>query len=134
MKDTISDAINKLYDKLSSWVQYFILMLPNLLVAIFIFILFYAAGRLVRKGLNKPLQRFSHSQALVGLMLNLVFTGFVATGIFIALSILQLDKAVTSLLAGAGIIGLALGFAFQDIAANFVSGILMAVRKPIKLG
>ena len=50
------------------------------------------------------------------------------------LSILQLDKAVTSILAGAGIIGLALAFAFQDIAANFISGIFISFRKPIKLG
>jgi small conductance mechanosensitive channel len=134
MQETISDAINKVYEKLSSWVEHFILMLPNLLVAILIFIVFYTVGRLVRKALTRPLQRFSHSQALIGLLLNVIFTAFVATGIFIALSILQLDKAVTSLLAGAGIIGLALGFAFQDIAANFVSGILMAIRRPIRPG
>lgn len=134
MQQTISDAINKLYEKLSVWIENFILMLPNLLGAILVFFIFYTVGRLVKKGLARPLQRFSHTQALVGLLLNLIFTGFIATGIFIALSILQLDKAVTSLLAGAGIIGLALGFAFQDIAANFVSGVLMAIRRPIRLG
>jgi small conductance mechanosensitive channel len=134
MNDTISDAISKLYDKLTAWVQQLILMLPNLLVAILIFITFYTAGRLVKRVMDKPLQRFSNSQALIGLLLNLVFAAFIATGIFVGLSILQLDKAVTSLLAGAGIIGLALGFAFQDIAANFVSGVLMAIRKPIKPG
>ncbi|QHT69788.1 mechanosensitive ion channel [Rhodocytophaga rosea] len=134
MQETISNAINKVFEKLSSWVEHFILMLPNLLVAILIFVVFYIIGRLVRKALTKPLQRFSHSQALIGLLLNVIFTAFVATGIFIALSILQLDKAVTSLLAGAGIIGLALGFAFQDIAANFVSGVLLAIRRPIRPG
>jgi small conductance mechanosensitive channel len=51
-----------------------------------------------------------------------------------ALGILHLDKTVTSLLAGAGVIGLALSFAFQDIAANFMSGILIAVRRPFKVG
>lgn len=55
-------------------------------------------------------------------------------GVFTALSVLQLDDAVTSLLAGVGILGLALGFAFQDIAANFVSGILMAIRRPFQEG
>lgn len=53
--------------------------------------------------------------------------------IFISLSILQLDKAVTSILAGAGIIGLALAFAFQDIAANFICGIFISLRKPINI-
>jgi small-conductance mechanosensitive channel len=50
------------------------------------------------------------------------------------LSILQLDKAVTSILAGAGIIGLALAFAFQDIAANFISGIFISFRRPVHIG
>lgn len=54
--------------------------------------------------------------------------------VFIALSVLQLDKAVTSILAGAGIIGLALAFAFQDIASNFISGIFLSVRKPLYVG
>ncbi|MEO8666588.1 MAG: mechanosensitive ion channel family protein [Ignavibacteria bacterium] len=47
---------------------------------------------------------------------------------------LNLDKAVTSILAGAGIIGLALAFAFQDIASNFISGIFISFRKPLKVG
>ncbi len=54
--------------------------------------------------------------------------------IFVALSILNLDKAVTSILAGAGILGLALAFAFQDIASNFMSGIFLSIRRPLHTG
>jgi small-conductance mechanosensitive channel len=54
-------------------------------------------------------------------------------GIFISLGVLKLDKAVVSLLAGVGIIGLALGFAFQDMAANFMSGIAIAIKQPFKI-
>ena len=53
---------------------------------------------------------------------------------FIALALLKLDKAVISVLAGVGIVWLALGFAFQDIAANFVAGFIMAVKRPFKAG
>jgi small conductance mechanosensitive channel len=38
------------------------------------------------------------------------------------------------LLAGAGIVGLALGFAFQDLTANFISGVFIAFRKPFEVG
>lgn len=47
---------------------------------------------------------------------------------------MNLDKTVSSLLAGAGVIGLALGFAFQEIASNFIAGILIAFRKPYRIG
>jgi small conductance mechanosensitive channel len=42
---------------------------------------------------------------------------------FLLCLVLGLNKALSSILAGIGVIGLALGFAFQDIAANFLSGI-----------
>jgi small conductance mechanosensitive channel len=41
---------------------------------------------------------------------------------------------VASLLAGAGIVGLALGFAFQDIAANLMAGVYLSVRRPFRRG
>lgn len=132
--DAMQEAVKKIYDKLLNWVEALIVMLPNFLLAVIIFCTFYFTGRFVRKALQKPLARVIHSRAIMDLLLSLLSLAFVAIGLFIALSILQLDKAVTSLLAGAGIVGLALGFAFQDIAANFVSGILIAVRKPIQIG
>ncbi|MDO1450088.1 mechanosensitive ion channel family protein [Rhodocytophaga aerolata] len=134
MNETINDAVSKLYHKLTDWVESLILLLPNLLIAIVVFLLLYTAGKLIRKGLAKPLHRFVHSRALVDLGLNIISIAFVALGLFVALSIIGLDKAVTSLLAGVGIVGLALGFAFQDIASNFVSGVLMAISKPIQIG
>lgn len=134
MNETINDAVSKLYHKLTDWVESFILLLPNLLIAIVVFLLLYTVGKLIRKGLDKPLHRVVHSRALVDLGLNIISIAFVALGLFVALSIIGLDKAVTSLLAGVGIVGLALGFAFQDIASNFVSGVLMAISKPIQIG
>jgi small conductance mechanosensitive channel len=47
---------------------------------------------------------------------------------------LNLEKTVTSLLAGVGLIGLALGFAFQDTASNFISGVFLSARRPFQFG
>ena len=55
-------------------------------------------------------------------------------GVFFALGVLNLDNTVTSLLAGAGVIGLELSFAFQDLATNFVSGVFITVQKPLRVG
>jgi small conductance mechanosensitive channel len=48
--------------------------------------------------------------------------------------VLGLNKALTSI--GIGVIGLAFGFAFQDIAGNFfLSGIILAFNnRPFKIG
>ena len=68
------------------------------------------------------------------LVKTVIYVLILGIGLFAALSVLNLDGTVTSLLAGAGIIGLALGFAFQDIAANFISGVLLSTRHPFGIG
>lgn len=130
----ISEAYDLIQGKLSGWMESFIQMLPNFLVAILVVLAFVVAGRLVRKGVGKLLSSVSESQALNNLIMKITYLVILSAGVFVALSILKLDKAVTSLLAGAGIIGLALGFAFQDIATNFMSGVIMAVKKPLRVG
>jgi small conductance mechanosensitive channel len=130
----INKAFSLLYNKLELWVRHLILMLPNLVIALVVLVLTFIAARVIQKTTEKVLPRFSHSVALNNLVSSLVYTVSLLIGFFFVLSILQLDKTVTSLLAGVGIIGLALGFAFQDIAANFISGVIIAVRKPFGVG
>lgn len=133
MKD-INDALDLLWSKLEAWGAQIVLMLPNMFVALVLLIVtFYVAG-FIRKSLEKVIARFSHSSALNNLILTLLYIGMLILGFFFVLSILNLDRVVLSMLAGVGIIGLALGFAFQDIAANFISGVIIAVQKPFKVG
>ena len=130
----LNDAFYLLTNKLQAWLKALVLMLPNLLIALLVLVVTFMLARLLRKGTEKVLPRFSHSAALNNLASAMVYIVVVLVGVFFALGILKLDKTVTSLLAGVGIIGLALGFAFQDIAANFISGVIIAVRKPFGVG
>lgn len=127
-------AYNLIVDKLEKWIDTLIKMLPNLVVALVVLIVFYVVGQLVRKAVNKLLNKVTHNKTIIHLLETIVGVLVIGIGVFIALSILQLDGAVTSLLAGAGIIGLALGFAFQDIASNFISGIILSIRHPFGIG
>lgn len=109
-------------------------MLPNLVLAALIVVLGSLVARLARTLIRKLLGRAVPSRTLLRLIGNSTYLLVIMVALFGALSVLHLDKTVTSILAGAGIIGLALGFAFQDIAANFISGILMAVQRPVRVG
>jgi small-conductance mechanosensitive channel len=40
----------------------------------------------------------------------------------------------TSLIAGLGIVGFTLGFALQDVAKNFVAGVLLLIQQPFDIG
>lgn len=130
----LQKSLYLLADKLEAWRQQLVLMLPNLIIAGVILVITYFTAKQLRRAAENLLNRVSHSAALNNLVAGLVQTGTLLIGIFFVLSILRLDKTVTSLLAGVGIIGLALGFAFQDIAANFISGVIIAVRRPFGVG
>lgn len=130
----INEAYNLVSDKLETWIDTFIQMLPNLAVAIIVLIVFYVIGKLIRNAIGRLLRKVTDNKTIVNLLETIVGVMIIGIGIFIALSILQLDGAVTSLLAGAGIIGLALGFAFQDIASNFISGVILSIRHPFGIG
>jgi small conductance mechanosensitive channel len=134
MLEEIQQAYQLLLDKLDQWLNTSVSMLPNFIIAILVMIAFIVAGNLLRKVVHRTLSRFSENIAVNKLIESLIRILFLLLGIFVALGIMNLDKTVTSLLAGVGIIGLALGFAFQDAASNFISGIYLAIKSPINVG
>jgi small conductance mechanosensitive channel len=130
----IGSAWDLLVGKVMGWGRDFVLLLPNLVVAVAVLVGFWLLARLARSLLRQLLRRISHSEQVNRLLGQAVFLALLAAGLFIALGILGLQKTVASLLAGVGILGLALGFAFQDIAANFMAGIYLSIQHPFRVG
>lgn len=131
---SMNDALNKLVDKLETWVENFIAMLPNLVIAIILLTITLLLARSVKGLTEKWLHRFISNRTITSVLISIFQITVVLLGIFVVLSVLNLDKTVTSLLAGVGIIGLAFGFAFKETASNFISGIYMAFKSPINEG
>ena len=127
-----------LADKLLGWYETAVALLPNLIIAVLIVVAAAFVARLVRRIVAGLLHRVTEhapqARNVVDLLATIAYLLTLAVGVFIALSVLNLSGVVTTLLAGAGVVGLALGFAFQDIASNFISGVLMAVRNPFIVG
>lgn len=123
-----------LSDKLANWFRSAIVLLPNLIVAFAILAACLLLAKLIGVAVGRFMRRTSDSQAVTRLVRSFASVSILLFGFFSALGVLNLDKTVASLLAGAGVIGLAIGFAFQDIAANFFAGILIAFRKPFREG
>ena len=123
-----------IYGKLESWLEATIKMLPNIVVAILIVIFFSILARYAGKIMNNFLRRTKVSPQIANLLSSIFKVGVLVTGLFIALDFLGLSGTVTSLLAGVGIVGLAIGFAFQDMTENLIAGIAMGIRKPFQIG
>ncbi len=65
---------------------------------------------------------------------SLLSTLIVLGGVLLALQVLELTQAVLSILGLAGVVGLAVGFAFRDIAENFIASLLLGIRRPFRIG
>src|SRR3954447_203968 len=96
----ITKAWNLLTSKIMGWVRDFILLLPNLAVAVLVLVAFWLAAKLARNLVVRLLRRISHSEQVTRLLAQTVFLALVAAGFFVALGILGLQKTVASLLAG----------------------------------
>ena len=130
----VETAFLQLSDKLDKWFRDAVLMLPNLGAAVLIVLLFWILARVASNVVGRVLRRATSYGEINALLTRLAFIGTFAAGVFIALGILQLEKTVTSLVAGAGVLTLIIGFAFQDLAANFIAGILLQLRHPFRRG
>lgn len=127
-------AYDLITDKLTDWSQDLIKLLPNFVLATLIMVLGTFIAKSLKNLFKNLLEKFIKNKTIENLSSSIIYIFLLGIVVFTALSVLKLDKAVTSILAGAGIIGLALAFAFQDIAANFMSGIFISLRKPLNVG
>ena len=123
-----------IFQKLTRWSHSILGFLPEIAIAILVILLARFLSGIFSRAVSGGLGRVSNNASLVGLLGTVVWVVVIAVGLFVALGVLGLDKTVTSLLAGAGVIALAVGFAFQDLTANFISGTMIAIARPLQTG
>ena len=130
----LQKALTDLLHKLQSWGHSLFLLLPNIVVALLVVVFFWLLAKVIDRTLRRILKQFSVGHEVIDLTAVVVFIVVTITGLFVALDVLGLDKTITSLLAGVGILSLALGLAFQSTGENYVAGIYLAIRRPFQVG
>lgn len=133
---TVQEITGDVAQKIAGWLDQLALMLPNLIVAVLVITAFWFLARVASRASDRALRQFDTNEAARGLISRLLRIAILGAGLMVALGVMNLDKALASVLAGAGVVGLALGFAFQDLAGNLISGVGLAVHRkwPFKIG
>ena len=133
-KFSINDSISNLWDKLDGWLDAIILKLPNFIVAILVMVIFYFIAQGLRKLSYRLLFRKIADESVRQMMAKIVKAVVILIGFFVALGVMQLDKVLTSVLAGAGVVGLAIGLALQGTLSNTFSGLMLSFLPKVRLG
>ena len=130
----IQESFEGISGKLGEWLDQMILGLPNFILAVIVFILFVFAAKYLGKLLDRLL-RFKVRQASIReITIKIMKVVVIAIGFFVALGLLNLNTVLTSVLAGAGVVGLAVGLALQGTLNNTFSGILLSFLPEIQIG
>ncbi|NGX85045.1 mechanosensitive ion channel family protein [Aequorivita sp. KMM 9714] len=131
---SVSESVSNLWNKLDGWLDAIILKLPNMAVAIIVMVIFYFIAKGVKKFAHDVLFRKMSDESIKQVLSKSFYAAVLLIGFFIALSVLQLDKMLTSILAGAGVMGLAIGFALQGTLSNTVSGFMLSFQPKVRIG
>lgn len=106
--------------------------LPLFAVALAIVAAGWALARLLRDATF--LYRFVSERVLLqNLLRQTVFAAVLVGGVVLALRFLDAGALLGTALGAAGVVGLALGFAFRNIVENYLAGILLAIRQPFRV-
>lgn len=127
-------SLNALSEKMEGWLEAFIVNVPNIILAIVVYFISYYLSRKLSQFIKKLIKNKIKQESIRNLIGNFVSIFIIAIGLFLALTVLNLDKALTSILAGAGVAGLAIGLALQGTIANTFSGIFLAVKDILNVG
>lgn len=101
-------------------------------IAVGVLAAFLAVYLLVRAGLRPVFERSRLEEDARNLLETLAKYTILGFGTILALD--QLGFNVTSLIAGLGVAGLALGFAAKDTLANFIAGVTILWDRPFRVG
>ncbi|CAN5799314.1 mechanosensitive ion channel family protein [soil metagenome] len=130
MEDNIS--LSAASDKIVSMIQGAIALIPNLVIGLVVFIVFWLIGKILRSFVRKRTQ--NRDTRNIGLVFGrLSQGGLIILGFLVAATIIFPSFNPADALATLGIGGVAIGFAFKDILQNFLAGILILITEPFQL-
>lgn len=115
--------------------KFLIECMPKFVFAVFIVLLFYYLAKKIKifsiKFYSKIFKTKKELANLIGYIMYFLILFF---GIFLSLELLGLESVLVKMIASAGVVGIVVGFAFKEIASNFLAGFFISIQKPFKIG
>ncbi|MGB5410580.1 MAG: mechanosensitive ion channel domain-containing protein [Woeseiaceae bacterium] len=123
----VTPLIQKFKLDVSRWIQ----ATPLLLLALFVFgVVAFLSHRLAKW--SKLWMRISPNPFLGELMAQAVRVSGFVVGLILALNLIGASALIGTILGGAGMVGLAIGFAVRDTLENYISSIMLSIRQPFR--
>jgi small conductance mechanosensitive channel len=126
--------LNDILEELGSYYDSLVIITPKLLLASIVIFVVWFLSRSIRRFTDRKLKIRMEDPLLAAFLATMTRFVVIVIGVLLALRILGLGGITSSILAGAGISAFIIGFALRDIGENFLAGILMAFKRPFRVG
>ena len=107
---------------------------PLILLAIIIIAISWLVSLLVARIAHRLLIDRIDSPLLLNVVVRTIAIPVFLLGIYFVLRVAGLTQLALTVLGGTGLIGIIIGFAFRDIAENFLASLLLSMRNPFAGG
>lgn len=107
---------------------------PLVVLALVILPITWWLSAFVARGLRRFLLGGLESPFLRSVTSRILALPIFLLGIYVVLQAAGLTQLAFSVVGGAGVIGIIFGFAFRDIAENFLASLLLSIRQPFRAG
>jgi small conductance mechanosensitive channel len=128
---SVERRVRPLLDRLRGYARQLTAFAPLLLIGIIIIAGFWLLARLLARVAERR-ERARGNRFVRELIGQIVRAGIVVLGIVLALELMGATTLLGALLGTAGVVGLALGFAFRDMAENYIASLLLSLRQPFE--
>lgn len=127
----VQDNVSTVYQGLKVQGKKLVKALPLLLIGVVIFALVAAFGSWVSRQ-KKIWQRLTPNPFVAELLAQTIKVIFIIFGLIMALSLVGAETILGTLLGGAGVIGIAVGFAVKDTIENYIASLMLSIRQPFR--
>lgn len=135
--DMLGNKVNEYQTIMTSanhLLQQMISRIPYLIVASLVFVIFWVLSIFFKKAVTRILGSRKHHQNLVTVFRRVGSALILFLGFMVAMIIAVPSFTPGKLIGALGIGSVAIGFAFKDIFQNLLSGILLLLSEPFRIG
>jgi len=127
----VADNVRPVLDRIRTQTLNFIKALPLIGLALLVLTVFVLLGNFLA-GRQFLWRKIAPNPFLADLMAQATRVIILLLGIILALNLLGAAAVITTILGGAGVIGLAIGFAVRDTVENYISSVMLSLRQPFR--
>lgn len=127
VQGNLTPLLKEIMSDVSQWAR----ALPLVALAVLIFAVIVFLGFQLANW-TRFWQKLAPNFFVAELMAQAVRVVAVVVGLVVALSLLGATALMATILGGAGVVGLAIGFAVRDTMENYISSIMLSLRQPFR--